>query len=1852
MFNRLSGALPRMLTLLGLVLAFVVLAGDGWAQYLVESLQNDADAYVFPFLSADFPQRSMLINAFHFQSTMFVALSGNGGNLSALNFLAITGALVGALLILFNSKNRQVLTLVAWTIVLVMLIFSPYGSKMLFHHVSGNDLNKLLTSESIEGTSCLDTPEKCGFTPQLAAIHVASVVQVLFSDVFRSLGWRGLIEEARATIELGESSFLTLDPTLKARIESFKEKCNTASLASLIENANPNNASRTSSNGQVANAEVGNQMNKPPVLLGDVWSEIATMYSERFDLHNAAPPPAIEFWSDEEFKAEQELNNWGADIKGAYEGGLTELIKNIPGNEGANKTVMIGGCAGGECDGTNIISVNDALNQLDAAGFFRAYDERVSNDDLMTGFFFYWKNTTVGSKDPDDGGQSTYYNPSAGDLRKCYKLNDRTAASSSYDDPFATVCNNGQGLIIVMPSSQQQSFKRIAAGELSFNQSPWLYVNSLFNGNRNSVLNKMPVKQRVYAPAPRITGKDVVPKAQTKAASSCQDDGVTLVQDVVKFTVGEGGSASNFTKIHDLLLGNTPIPAIFDTSHICTIHNGYSCKDYQVDKIGNDFAAYFNKLDNYKKSEAFKGRTPDEPDLRRHLMKLYLEIVDAATVNSDKKQTDAMAKANKDASKPDVVGSSALTWIGGGLASFLGGFLVQIGSFFVGPLAAAIIFFLSILVDLALMALIVLTPFLFLAGLFIPSNALGVLIVSILGVFVLKFVPVTLIILNNLGALIYTFVGIGAEGENEKIIQSMIIIAMGGLYASLVGMTFFLLFKMGDAAAIMSRFTALDSSAKDIAQRGMAATITAATAAGVLAAGGVGAAIGRGTLGMAAKKAAATVGIPPSWIEAAQKGIADDTKKPGVTPPTTPTPPVTGDEDEANKPPSLDGMTSKDQPIVSDDQEMKNMRAQVATDIADHNDVLGTTDKELDQLVNDGSFVREEADGNFYEYGLKSTDVDGNTVYGLERRLVTGKNGIRTAVPGDALPDMKVMGEKVAEISGPTDAGPPVPGSTVPGTGGAPGSAPAVTGEGQPGVGTAAAGAVAGIAATVKIDGGNLDSINEVKSLGEQAAGEQQSSEQQMLQKVQEKEEEVRAAEINDENNSMSSLAKRKGDAELVGYAEEMRETTNADEREAVKKKFDERLDKLGTSRQGEARKELYIRNMNDQIAQKIGEFDASDNGKRMVALEKKQKDGATLNPDEEKDLKDLKAIRGGLENFDTAAATQGELMSRLGTFEKLNASLAARGAADNLPGYWQSMKSGLYGAVAGTGSGLAKIPVIGPAIGEALNEYQQAPERARVWNSVGGFWKWRGEQDKAQRMGFFQKEMAPLGAAQQYNSMLAVGGFQAQADIARQAASEAVARSRSQWEAMISSKKMQFEAEIKSNQPNISADRLEAELKTKLDSAMQPGSRIYMTAGELTGLGRMAAADNVASVRQEAYLMQGKSLLVNRVKGGLDGKMQLTAGADGKLNMEMEEVGVILTPDALARVRGDLTTKANVNKFDEMMISHYGLTEKQYLRGDAEWNYTRNMNTSASAAAAFSRKDVSTDYLVGGHLKMVQGKEKFLEGKGQYETLLKFRNESNQKIANFVQKHLNAAGNDLTKALENTDIKTSKFDGLKGVDLAVNQRQELEKWAGKLMIKDKEYLPLNLLFESASINGTSKYELKAKKARSEMDSEIADNWMAVDKSRRAAISASMSRLNKSATKAARIDNRGIITEVAAPMEVFSEMIDTAFGDSAEMIFKTLADTVGKSAEKQARLFRSDKRDILGSNGKIIGRKIESYMDEDIYNEFYEKLDKSQQAKLDELQERYYRREGDKKVTFGYAEFDKDGRQTKKYNAV
>ncbi len=167
------------------------------------------------------PQESIMQTGFAVQWALFGGFSGQKG--SALYYLALTSGVIGLLLIVTNSKYRSPSVLVPWFLILLLLLFAPYNSRLLFYPVSptGTTCTAGVTGKvSGEGTLG-DLNGVCGFTPQVVVAHLGTVMTLIMTDIFNSMGMQNAVEGALAGARVRNAPQMVANENTRNALNSY-----------------------------------------------------------------------------------------------------------------------------------------------------------------------------------------------------------------------------------------------------------------------------------------------------------------------------------------------------------------------------------------------------------------------------------------------------------------------------------------------------------------------------------------------------------------------------------------------------------------------------------------------------------------------------------------------------------------------------------------------------------------------------------------------------------------------------------------------------------------------------------------------------------------------------------------------------------------------------------------------------------------------------------------------------------------------------------------------------------------------------------------------------------------------------------------------------------------------------------------------------------------------------------------------------------------------------------------------------------------------------------------------------------------------------------------------------------------------------------------------------------------------------------------------------------------------------------------------------------------------------------------------------------------------------------------------
>lgn len=733
----------------------------------------------FPFLSVDDGQRMSLWGGFSVQWALFSSITSGG--VPALYYVALAAAMVGALSIIFNAKSQEFKTIASWLLVTIICLFAPYNSKLLFY-----DIPKPPPAIGAAAEVEMMGDDTKGFTPQLVAAHIGTTLQVIFTDIFNSYAIQSIVDSVLGKMAIASSPALNPGGSWLGAANDYLNECRDGGiLPKEILDKVAASAPPPSSPG-VPTADP-----KAPLTFGEALRMIDQAYSaptrNGVSADFRVPPPTIELYADEgEIPSGQ---------KGVYYRGLARLYEKIfyPGPEDQNRVEIVDVVPASGGSGKIYLTMQQATDQLLAENSYGV----------------------------DDTQFLLYYLQKKGDGTSSNASSVRTSLSSQCSAWAASGgCNS---LVNKYREAMEKPTQETCSGARSCSSINRFRANEL-----PKELVDMPVGMFVYSGGGKPVINRVFGASSIGGASIDSKCDINRADMLFKGVFDESGLQGNLEGFKDMIANGTNIlrPGQWKQDEIL--------QGWSPNFMRSDAAALAKGLtDTLNNSSNWPGvnwnDTSEEMKLRKQKILALLLVggaKESASINS--KSSERIAGQNQFAMQPTQTGS-ILADLLGGIGAFGADMMTRVASMFAGATAVAIIYFLRVMIDIAMMGVIILTPVAFLLAIAMPQHAFGVLVQSFMIIGILKLVPVTFVIIDRLGAFVYGAIG-AVGGDQQGLKQGLFLFAIAGLYASLVGMTMFLLFKIGDPQNI-SKLGELDKAAEKAADSGMKLAQALGTAA-------------------------------------------------------------------------------------------------------------------------------------------------------------------------------------------------------------------------------------------------------------------------------------------------------------------------------------------------------------------------------------------------------------------------------------------------------------------------------------------------------------------------------------------------------------------------------------------------------------------------------------------------------------------------------------------------------------------------------------------------------------------------------------------------------------------------------------------------------------------------------------------------------------------------------------------------------------------------------------------------------------------------------------------------------------
>lgn len=669
----------------------------------------------------------------------------------ALQYLALTAALIGFIMVVLQKKNHALGVLIPWLVIVFIMLAGPYNSKLLFVSAKNNDASVAGGQLSSLVPGGFIAPDQVGFTPQILSIHVMSTLHRLFYDFFSERNIENYIDANIAQAKFNNGTSLTLgDSSYKALKDA--EAC--VQPESPATNA-PTNSATSNVAPQTFNTAINDIINQ----------------------------------------------GFRADFNGTVRLPIIALPSTIEEVNGSAATYI-----------SNINTIAD--NVLPSGSFELANLQTPASLTTLVNQIFTDPNSAIvkeynGSTRASPRHLAYFVAPSA-------NIQNSVAAKSRADG-------------LVLGDAMEMRIMR----------------NSDLFKKLSGTLSETPVSQAgVVGGNAGVSIEERIENQVVTVINNCEDQLTHARKGVIRDALNRGGIDSGLIDLlqdsfeNETSLSAEQIQPFTQSSHGPTklIANRY----IKSDLPGHDnnpqvaTAALLNQiLDN---------------SVRNHQAGLQ----NTAVTGPNQANAFDSRLANN---------SNGVTVVNGVSRAFAGLTkpVIQLLSPFILAFSVIVLEMMKVIIDIAITGVIIVTPLAFLMGLIVPGYALGVMILMTLCVLVLKMVPVTFTIVDAIFSIMYNLLEVNQGTFSEKVAQdgffsailqagigiflptfeqTLLLFAAAGVYTSLVGLSLFILFKIGDPSSV-SQLAAIDNAAKQTAALAAKVGLVAAGGAAIAAKGAI-----------------------------------------------------------------------------------------------------------------------------------------------------------------------------------------------------------------------------------------------------------------------------------------------------------------------------------------------------------------------------------------------------------------------------------------------------------------------------------------------------------------------------------------------------------------------------------------------------------------------------------------------------------------------------------------------------------------------------------------------------------------------------------------------------------------------------------------------------------------------------------------------------------------------------------------------------------------------------------------------------------------------------------------------------
>ena len=1276
--SHLRGISPRANSfvssrLMALVLLMLVVAPSAFA------------AGEFPFLSINQDQLQSLYIAFGVQWGLFKGFTVGGGGGTALYYVALAATLVGALSMVFNKAAQEFKTIISWFVIVIMCLFAPYNSQLLFPDIkqpstlSGDPVSSKLGSVN-------------GFTPQLLAAHIGTTLQVIMGDLFKSAGIRSMVDGALARAAMNNMPQLDAGPGWLSAVDNYAKQCPSANIApaELIKRVR-------ASNGFTASASGGASTPAQGFTFKDAFAQIANSYNSDIASDFRSPPQAI------------------------------VLSESIPAgntnNTYINGVVALGSALGITINPNDTTSVTQGVQQI----LRNAKEYNSSGSADPSNLYFYIRGETTQTSDhvARTAIAKSCTTDTSVDAAATDWIGGGAAATVETTVRRAGTCDQ---ILADVKNQLRGTPNPLKAGKFTNAE----LANVVGKINNDQALGALPVKMWGYK------GSNASDGGSLKTYKCDETMGEDLFDQMFKIS-GISGD-----KLKSLISGTGPVPkGPWVASDISDVNTPFV----------QNLVTYLNSTGGGL--DALKVGSDDQKRLA--LASIVKQVVLDNTKNGESNQGIAQADARYGiGAQQGTTGTNVVTRMLGGTGAAIAKGVVNWFSTFASIGAVAILLILKVIIDMALMLIIIVTPIAFLIGIAIPNHAFGLLVQSFVMVLILKMVPVTFIIIDSVGDIIYRALSTAPDAawswlpwSDTGFKQGVFLFGIAGLYASMVSLTMFLLFKLGDTGNIQ-KLTEVDAAAKKVGDIGEKIGQLIGTIAAMAVGGGALA----GSAALMRKAGLGGAALEEGMAAAGSKMVGDATDKlyssiPGGTT-------IAAAMKDGKIPENADEAQDTDGEFLKDlDNLEKDYNKTKKTD-ADTEEYLAQRKMAGYRLGARSMLEQSGQAGQFNEVEKAQLLEQLTAAQGdLHSESSEDRDGVQAKMyelVGDALMEKTKVAQQAAASLADTEA---MVNAAAGGKFGAISSATVndlhkarmESGElterdirgrlldmQQKAVGVA----VSDVDAQ-QVLGGHMTAAH---AISKQAAVAQQStSTSTQTQQTQQAQTTATNQTTTAGASNITSTGNIVAGASGVGPA-----ATQASQAAAS----------TGTAAPTPWKGPSQGAGFEEQLLAAIKELD--------------------------KNLKDpaYRTVNIGNPEVLAAKMAQTEMATKAGSDLLLAKIKASDMPEPKKPSVLYTTFSGAVGGVMASGA-LSQIPGVGNFVKEIFNEFTEGPERARVWAQRGGMMKWLGAKSDASRLESLKKNQAAYGGQAEYLGLAQAGAFDSAVKQATMAAAQAVAKAQSQ---------------------------------------------------------------------------------------------------------------------------------------------------------------------------------------------------------------------------------------------------------------------------------------------------------------------------------------------------------------------------------------------------------------------------------------------------------------------------------------